>query len=147
MCMTFNTLTIFIWLTPIWFIISKHYYNAQWTVNLVTGRPTLRVGSAISKNVLIFSKICNFFKKITFQKTARTIEHLQKKSSRLIYYISKHNFLRSNSISMTYGHLMYYFQMFYISKCVFSSKVAALFGQNLRKRPVNCQPSYWAANS
>ena len=49
---------------------SKSYYNAQWTVNLVTGRPTLRVGSAISKEKRFFFTNSHFFQKPHFSKNS-----------------------------------------------------------------------------
>ena len=56
-------------------------YNAQWTVNLVTGRPTLRVGSPISYKIMFISEFRHSSKKSFFQKTASVIEHLHNKVS------------------------------------------------------------------
>ena len=48
----------------------QYYYNAQWTVNLVTGRPTLRVRSPISSKLTFCSKFCYFSKILTFSKNS-----------------------------------------------------------------------------
>ena len=59
-------------------VTSRIYYNAQSTVNLVTGGLTLRVGST-SPHKKKIQKFIIFFTKSLFQETAQVIEHLQHK--------------------------------------------------------------------
>ena len=82
------------------------HYNIQKTFNLVTERPTLRVGRSYSQKEY-FLEILLFFQKMNFQQKAPVIEHLQNCIFHLIHYIYSYKFWHEKIINVGLPDLLF----------------------------------------